>query len=157
MIILCNLKIYDIIFIGAIIFFLLVTFIANRTSGKIFIKIPNDIDNVILKDACYRRKKWIRSSIVWLAIYYFIVLSSFLSTSIVIYISTIDEGKEKLLLYSIVSFFSSIITYIVNPHKASLAYREAYMLLDSALLKNKDEDIQKSIKDGERLIYEGHK
>ena len=61
----------------------------------------------------------------------------------------IDEGKGKILFYSIVSFFSSIITYIVNPYKTSLAYREAYMLIDFALLNN--ENIQESIKRAKKL------
>jgi len=67
----------------------------------------------------------------------------------------VDAGKGKILFYSIVSFFSSIITYIVNPYKTSLAYREAYMLIDFALLNN--ENIQEAIKNGEKLIHKGHK
>jgi hypothetical protein len=147
-----NIKVYDGIFIFAIIFFFTATLCVNCISGKNF---KNNIDDAILKDAYYRRKIWIRSSITWLAVHYFIVLSTFLSTSIVIYVSMIDEGKGKILFYSIISFFSSIITYIVNPYKTSLAYREAYMLIDFALLNN--ENIQEAIKNGETLIHKGHK
>ena len=150
-----DIKVYDGIFIFAIIFFFAVTLWVNFTSGKNFTKNNNDIDDAILKDAYYRRKIWIRSSITWLAVHYFIVLSTFLSTSIVIYVSMVDERKGKILFYSIVSFFSSIITYIVNPYKTSLAYRESYMLIDFALLNN--ENIQESIKKGEKIIYKGHK
>ena len=154
--ILQNIKVYDGIFIFAIIFFFTVTLWVNFAGGKNFTqKKNNDIDDAILKDAYYRRKIWIRSSITWLAVHYFIVLSTFLSTSIVIYVSMSDEGKGKILFYSIVSFFSSIITYIVNPYKTSLAYRKAYMLIDFALLNN--ENIQESIKNGEKIIYKGHK
>ena len=150
-----NIKVYDGIFIFAIIFFFTTTLWVNCISGKIFINAKNNIDDTILKDAYYRRKIWLRSSITWLAIHYFIVLSTFLSTSIVIYVSMVDAGKGKILFYSIVSFFSSIITYIVNPYKTSLAYREAYMLIDFALLNN--ENIQEAIKNGEKLIHKGHK
>lgn len=150
-----NIKVYDGIFIFAIIFFFTVTLFVNCASGKNFPKANNNIDDTILKDAYYRRKVWIRSSITWLAVHYFIVLSAFLSTSIVIYVSMVDEGKGKILFYSIISFFSSIITYIINPYKTSLAYREAYMLIDFALLNN--ENVQESIKKGEKLIYKGHK
>lgn len=153
--ILQNIKVYDGIFIFAIIFFFTATLCVNCISGKNFIKTNNSIDDAILKDAYYRRKIWLRSSITWLAIHYFIVLSTFLSTSIVIYVGMVDEGKGKILFYSIVSFFSSIITYIVNPHKTSFAYREAYMLIDFALLNN--ENIQESIKNGEMIIHKGHK
>ena len=150
-----DIKVYDGIFIFVIIFFFAVTLWVNFTSGKNFTKNNNDIDDAILKDAYYRRKIWIRSSITWLAVHYFIVLSTFLSTSIVIYVSMVDERKGKILFYSIVSFFSSIITYIVNPYKTSLAYREAYILIDFALLNN--DNIQESIKKGEKIIYKGHK
>lgn len=153
--ILQNIKVYDGIFIFAIIFFFTVTLCVNCISGKNFIKPNQNINDSILKDAYYRRKIWIRSSITWLSVHYFIVLSTFLSTSIVIYVSMVDEEKGKILFYSIVSFFSSIITYIVNPYKTSLAYREAYMIIDFALLNN--ENIEESIKNGEKLIYKGHK
>ena len=150
-----SIRVYDGIFIFAIIFFVIATFVVNCISGKNFPQVNNNINEVILKDAYYRRKIWLRSSITWLAIHYFIVLSTFLSTSIVIYVSMIDESKGKVLFYSIVSFFSSIITYIVNPYKTSLAYREAYLLIDFALLNN--ENIQEAIKKGEKIIYKGHK
>lgn len=147
-----NIKIYDGIFIFAILFFVAVTTWVNLTSGKNYLK---DNDDVMLQDAHYRRTIWLRASITWLAVHYFIVLSTFLSTSIVIYASMMDAGKTKILFYSIISFFSSIITYIVNPYKTSMAYRKAYMLIDFALLKNAN--IQEALEKGESLIYKGHK
>lgn len=147
-----NIKIYDGLFIFAILFFFTVTACVNLISGKNY---PNNNDDIIHKDARYRRTVWIKSSITWLAIHYFIVLATFLSTSIVIYVSVIEEEKGKVLFYSIVSFFSSIITYIVNPYKASSAYRKAYMIIDCALLK--DENIQEALEKGESIISKGHK
>lgn len=150
-----KIEIYDWIFIFAIIIFFIVTIWVNCISGKDFHKDDINIEDDTLKDAYYRRQIWIRASITWLAVHYFIVLSTFLSTSIVIYVSTVNEGKEKIIFYSIVSFFSSIATYIINPYKTSLAYRKAYMLIDFALLNNGN--IRTSIKNGEKIIYKGHK
>jgi len=60
-----NIKVYDGIFIFAIIFFFTATLWVNCISGKIFINAKNNIDDTILKDAYYRRKIWLRSSITW--------------------------------------------------------------------------------------------
>lgn len=80
-----NLKVYDAIFIFAIFFFFIITAWVNLISGKNFFKDNNINDDILLKDAYYRRAMWIKASITWLAVHYFIVLSTFLSTSIVIY------------------------------------------------------------------------
>ncbi len=148
-------KIYDFIFIAAIIFFFAVTCWVNIGCVKKRSKIFKDCTDESIQDARFRREIWLSASITWLAVYYFIVLSTFLSTSIVIYVSVMENNSGKVIFYSIISFFASVITYVINPQKISVAYRNAYMLIDSALVKNSG--VQDAIIEGERVIAKGHK
>ena len=147
----------DIIFllgIGVLVLFCAGTLVL--CTNKSILQDTGKIEKAILK----RRNIWLKSSIIWLSLYYWVVLNSILTTLFVIYIScyedmTKDEMRVRIFFYSSVSLFLAICPYIVNMMDVSKAYRKAYCLLDDAI--NSQGNIINAMKEGECLIAEAHK
>lgn len=121
---------------------------------------PMQEDDTIKNSAIKRRNIWLRSSIIWLCVYYWLILNSILTTVVVLYISCYEnmelpEMQVRIFFYSVISLFSSICPYIVNLQEVSKAYRRAYRILDEALVLNKD--FTNAIIDGEKIIETFHK
>lgn len=126
-------ELYDILyltlFIGCVQFCLLVP----STSG-----IDSDLTNKsegIYKTAYIRKNAWLKSNLIWITINYWIIAASFLATLIVIYVAVNDINKNKIVFYSIVSLFASIMSYILNPLAIAKGYRLAYQEIDKAILE----------------------
>ncbi len=110
--------------------------------------------------AIIRRNIWLKTSIIWMCLYYWLVLNSILTTLIVLYVSCYEDMnlrdmKVRVFAYSAISLFSSICPYIVNMLNVSLAYRSAYRLIDDAILSN--ENIVKMMQEGENIIADAHR
>lgn len=147
----------DIFFIAGIIFLVVMCGFALNVCGKYPIKEEEDIKR---KEAFEKRKIWIRSSIIWLSIYYWLILNSILTTLLVLYISCyenmgVNEMQARVFFYSVISLFSSICPYVVNLQEISKAYRKAYRVLDKALVLN--ENLAEALVEGEKIIYSAHK
>ncbi len=110
------------------------------------------------KTAYIRKSVWLKSYIIWMVINFWMVSASFLATLIVIYITSNDINKVKIIFYSIMSIFTSIISYVLNPMSIAKGYRLAYQEIDKAIFKyqnsgkKKDKILSTAINKGEQYI-----
>ena len=117
-------------------------------------------DDSLLKFAVVKRNTWIRASIIWISLYYWLVLNTILTTLIVLYISCYENMEEpgmkiRIFAYSAISLFSSVCPYIVNMLDVSKAYRRAFRILDNAILSGNN--LKEAIRVGEETIDNSHK
>ena len=103
------------------------------------------------------RNSWLRYSLICIFMYFWCILFSILCTLLVLHIScfSTDFGpsvRARIIIYSIISIFTTICPYIVDLKALSKAYREAFRQLDTALLKNTS--LEDAIEKGEELINE---
>lgn len=99
----------------------------------------------IYKVAYIRKSVWLKSNIVWMVVNFWMISSAFLSTLIVIYISVNNIDARKIVFYSIMSLFTSIMQYVLTPMAMARGYRKAYQIIDKAILsyeKNGCKDIE---------------
>lgn len=108
--------------------------------------IINKIDG-IYQTAYIRKSVWLKSNIIWTVVDYWILASSFLATLIVIYIAGNDTNKNKIIFYSVMSLFTSIMSYVLNPMAMAKGYRAAYQEIDKAIFK-----YQHSKKKNEKIL-----
>lgn len=147
----------EILFFGGIIIAVVICLCILLFCGKY----PTDnIEDKSKIMAIKKRNIWIRTSVIWLALYYWLVLNSVLTTLIVLYIScyrdmTLESMQIRVFMYSALSLFSAICPYIVNMLDVSKAYRSAFRGLDNAI--NLKGDLAKAICEGEEMIAKVHK
>lgn len=120
---------YLLLFIGCIEFCLLVPS-STDIDSELIIKI-----NGIHKIAYIRKNAWLKSNLIWMTIHYWIIAASFLATLIVIYITVDNLNKNSIVFYSVVSLFSSIMSYILSPMTIAKGYRLAYQEIDKAIFQ----------------------
>lgn len=109
-----------------------------------------------------KRNAFLRSSIVWLAIYYWLHLGSILATITVIYLSVYNSANTKrIFVYSVISLFFIFAELVLQPKTVSLGYRKAYILIDTALNTYNDGDeetkrMADKLKECEEIIKSVH-
>lgn len=78
-------------------------------------------------------RKYIRSSIWFLAAFYWLTLCSIFSTIVVIYLCaypTAGQDTKRVFLYSVISLFCTIVNFVTNPRDISTTYRKCYSNLN---------------------------
>lgn len=86
-------------------------------------------------------RKYIRSSIWFLAAFYWLTLCSIFSTIVVIYLCaypTAGQDTKRVFLYSVISLFCTIVNFVTNPRDISTTYRKCHILFDEAILCARD-------------------
>ncbi len=129
------LEAYDWIFIVTIVVAVLSATIISIISGRRkSTETDGKKDN---KSIVLKRNMLLKSSIVWLSIYYWIVLTSILATIYVIYITSFTSNaglmQVKVFVYSCFSLFASVSLFVIDPKRNSEKYRAAFMVLDKCL------------------------
>ncbi len=112
----------------------------------------------------YIKKKnaFLRSSIIWLSVYYWFYLCSVLGTVLIVYIDRFhEEDDNHIFVYSVLSLFFLMSELIINPRKVANGYRKAYMKMDYALnsTRNNDDvsdDLAKVLHKCEMIIKKVH-
>lgn len=130
----------------------------------ILITLITGIEDIVIKSldgihkvAYIRKSVWLKSSIIWMVINFWMISSSFLSTIIVIYISVQNVDATRIVFYSVMSLFVSIMGYVLNPLAMARGYRKAYQEIDRAIFeyekKNENVEIlEKALVCGEEYI-----
>lgn len=103
----------------------------------------NSLDKRIEKCDIYYleiRKSWMRNQNIWIAVEYFLVGLAYLSMVITLYITVDnivsgDDFKIKIAFYTIINLLASAFRDYLNPKKKSLGARNAYLLLNRAIIK----------------------
>ena len=114
----------------------------------------------VTKLAVKQRNLILCSSLVFRFIHYWCILTSLFSTIIVVYIGCYEEIGEqstitRIILYSALSLFTTIAPYVVNLLKLANKFREAYFIIEEALLK--ECKFGDSMIESEKLITDGLK
>ena len=76
-------------------------------------------------------RKYIRSSIWFLAAFYWLTLCSIFSTIVVIYLCaypTAGQDTKRVFLYSVISLFCTIVNFVTNPRDISTTYRKCHIV-----------------------------
>lgn len=92
------------------------------------------------KLAVRQRNGYVCGAVVFAFIHYWYILTSILSTLIVLYIGVFEETgttdiKARIVLYSVLSLFTTICPFVVNLLKISKKKREAFRIIEGELLK----------------------
>jgi len=125
-------------------------------------------DNVVNDDKellkCYQYKSaWIKLSIVWLIVHYCLLGISVITPAFILLMATHYSSEQldifKIVLYSLIGIFSTLLNFITNPYKQAYGYRMAFELLNKVqsmiVNKNKEERetiLQTAIEVGEKYI-----
>lgn len=110
------------------------------------------------------RKSWLRNQNIWIAVEYFLVGLTYLSMVIVLYITvdnivTGNDFKIKIVFYTIINLLASAFRDYLNPKKKALGVRNAYLVLNKAIIKyengngSKDELLE-AFNKGEKMMTE---
>lgn len=130
----------------------------------ILITLITGIEDIVIKSlsgihkvAYIRKSVWLKSNIIWMVINFWMISSSFLSTIIVIYISVQDVDATRIVFYSVMSLFVSIMSYVLNPLAMARGYRKAYQEIDKAIFeyekrKENIDILEKALVCGEEYI-----
>lgn len=130
----------------------------------VLIALITGIEDIVIKElggihkvAYIRKSVWLKSNIIWMVINFWMVASSFLSTIIVIYISIDNLDATRIVFYSVMSLFVSIMGYVLNPLAMARGYRKAYQEIDKAIFefekdKNNTDILEKALVSGEEFI-----
>ncbi len=86
------------------------------------------------------RKSWLRNQNIWISVEYFLVGLAYLSMVITLYVTVDnivsgDDFKIKIAFYTIINLLASAFRDYLNPKKKSLGARNAYLLLNKAIIK----------------------
>lgn len=142
-------------FFLAIVDLLYLTLFIVCPEACILISIITGIEDTVIpeiegthKVAYIRKSVWLKSNIIWLVVGFWIISSSFLATLIVIYLTSNEENKNRIIFHSIMSLFTSIMSYVLNPIPMAKGYRLAYQEIDKAIFEFQE----KGSKNGEILV-----
>lgn len=99
--------------------------------------------------------RWLKASVLCITVYYWCILCSIFSTLTVLHISCFEGAittgvKYRIIFLSILAIFTSICPYVVDLKKMSKLYRNAFRILDEAILKN--DNLEEAINKGEDEI-----
>ena len=103
----------------------------------------NSLDQRVKKCDIYYleiRKSWLRNQNIWISVEYFLVGLAYLSMVITLYI-TVDnivsgnDFKIKIAFYTIINLLASAFRDYLTPKKKSLGARNAYLILNKAIIK----------------------
>lgn len=137
-----KLQFQDVLFLGLLVICIETCVIISIVTSYENIQTING-GNDLIQTAYIRKSIWLKSYIIWLVVHYWMAASSILATSITIYITSGEEiNKNKIIFYSIISLFVSIMSYVLNPKRISSGYRNAYQEIDTALLKFDNSDFE---------------
>lgn len=108
------------------------------------------------------RKSWLREQNIWKSVELFLMVLAYLSMVITIYITvdnivSNDFMKIKISFYTIINLLSTALKDYLQPEKKSIGFREAYILINTAILKFENGLIDElglieAIADGEKII-----
>ncbi len=142
----------------AIIFFVIVAmliFTYIMCLGKKYGRQSTDIEKTAIR-IC---NNWLRASLIFITVHYMCVLCSIFSTLIVLHISCFENTMEnavkfRIVFLSILAIFTNICPFVIDFKKMSKCYREAFIILDNAILTNitNKQDLANAITDGEKKI-----
>lgn len=111
-----------------------------------------------------KKNAFLRSSIIWLSVYYWLYLCSVLGTVLIVYIDRFhEEDNIHIFVYSVLSLFFLMSELIINPKKVANGYRKAYMKMDYALNVKRNRaddtsvDLDKELNKCEKIIKKVHK
>lgn len=90
--------------------------------------------NGIYKTSYIKSDCWLKCNIIWLIVNFWIIGSSFLANLIIIYTVVNEINKNRIVFYSIMSLFTSIMSYVLNPIAMAKGYRLAFQEIDKAIL-----------------------
>ncbi len=102
----------------------------------------------IIGKAYSLRNIWLKTTIIWMLVAYWMISSSMLSTLIVIYISSENNkgvDTNRIIFYSIASLFVSVMYYVLSPMAVSRGYRRAFREINKAILKSECQSVGKEI------------
>lgn len=110
------------------------------------------------------RKSWLRNQNIWISVEYFLVGLAYLSMVTALYI-TVDnivseeDFKIKIAFYTIINLLASAFRDYLNPKKKSLGARNAYLILNKAIIKYENgngtrDDLLEAFDKGERMMTE---
>lgn len=107
------------------------------------IQSDNSLDHRVEKCDIYYleiRKSWLRNQNIWISVEYFLVGLAYLSMVITLYITVDnivsgDDFKIKIAFYTIINLLASAFRDYLNPKKKSLGARNAYLILNKAIIK----------------------
>ncbi len=166
-----KLAVYDWITIIYIIVGIVCFIWASIGNDYVFNKIENDIqadhslDQRVEKCDIYyleMRKSWLRNQNIWISVEYFLVGLAYLSMVITLYITVDnivsgDDFKIKIAFYTIINLLASAFRDYLTPKKKSLGARNAYLLLNKAIIKYENgngsrEELLESFDKGEQMM-----
>lgn len=110
------------------------------------------------------RKSWLRNQNIWISVEYFLVGLAYLSMVITLYI-TVDNiisgenFKIKIAFYTIINLLASAFRDYLNPKKKSLGARNAYLVLNKAIIKYENgnstkDELLEAFDKGEKMMTE---
>lgn len=110
------------------------------------------------------RKSWLRNQNIWISIEYFLVGLTYLSmvTALYITVDNIVSGEDfkiKIAFYTIINLLASAFRDYLNPKKKSLGARNAYLILNKAIIKYENgngtrDELLEAFDKGERMMTE---
>lgn len=110
------------------------------------------------------RKSWLRNQNIWISVEYFLVGLAYLSMVITLYI-TVDnivsgeDFKIKIAFYTIINLLASAFRDYLSPRKKSLGDRNAYLILNKAIIKYENgngtrDELLEAFDRGEKIMTE---
>lgn len=109
-----------------------------------------------------KKQSWLICYMLWLSAYYFISGMSLLSSCVVIYITSEQTINDPgaIVIYSILSLLLTFVNLLVNPFNGSKAYRNAYIKMETEIIKyianeTKLSDLYKVFDECEKEITNG--
>lgn len=140
-------------------------YIFNKIEKRL--KLDNSLDQRSKKCDLYYteiRKSWLHNQNIWIAAEYFLVGLAYLSMVIVIYVTVdnivVDNAlKIKTAFYAIINLLASAFRDYLNPKKKALGARNAYLILNKAILKYENgdgtkDDLLEAFDKGEKMMTE---
>lgn len=110
------------------------------------------------------RKSWLRNQNIWISVEYFLVGLTYLSMVITLYVTVDnivsgDDFKIKIAFYTIINLLASAFRDYLNPKKKSLGARNAYLILNKAIINYENgngtkNDLLEAFDKGEKMMTE---
>ena len=110
------------------------------------------------------RKSWLRNQNIWISVEYFLVGLTYLSMVITLYVTVDnivsgDDFKIKIAFYTIINLLASAFRDYLNPKKKSLGARNAYLILNKAIINYENGngtkiDLLEAFDKGEKMMTE---
>lgn len=152
-------KLYDIFYILLFVVCLEVCLLMSLYIG--FTERNRRKGDALLETAYCLKAVWLKSTIIWTLVNYWMVSSSLLATVIVIYISSESDNMidtSRIIFYSIASLFLSVMNYALTPMAMARGYRKAFLEINKAILEYRSQSskseqmLADKISEGEEII-----